>query len=256
MKISIVTAALNNRGGIVETLDSLLMQVHQDWEYIIIDGASTDGTVDFLRSCSTRFGDKVKWISQPDGGIYHAMNKGIALASGDAVGFLGGGDTFVDELSLKNIADAMERTGADAVYGDLMYVSHGHKDKACRYWRGSQYEPGIFNSGWQPAHPTFFARRSCFDRYGVFDTDLEISADFDLMFRFLEKFRISSRYIPCTLVRMLSGGESNSSLRKICLAHRNIYRSFRKYGYNVPPLYSLRRTLPKILNMLETYIQS
>lgn len=255
MKISVVTATRNRVKDLDATIRSLLAQTYTDWEYIVVDGASNDGTVDLLRSYADSLGDRLRWISEPDSGIYDAMNKGIKLATGDAVGFIGSGDTFFDELSLKTIADSLVNRQVDAVYGDLIFVQPANTDRVCRTWRGSQYRPGIFSGGWQPAHPTFFVRSRCFSEYGDFDTALAVSADFDLMFRYLEKFRISSHYIPRTLVRMLAGGESNGSLRNIMVAHRNIYKSFKKYGYSVPPLYSVRRVLPKIFNMIESYLQ-
>lgn len=172
------------------------------------------------------------------------------------IGFLGAGDTFFDEHSLYNIVDTLERSGVRIVYGDLVFVREPGSSSVCRSWRGSQFVPGIFNTGWQPAHPTFFVRRECFGDYGNFDEELDISADFDLMFRFLERYREPSTYIPLTLVRMLNGGESNSSFKNIVLAHRNIHRSFRKYGYRVPFCYSLRRLFPKVLNLLEFSVRS
>jgi len=254
MLISVVTVSLNCRKGLEKTMSSLLSQICSDWEYIVVDGASSDGTVDYLRSQEQAFGGRLKWVSEPDGGIYDAMNKGLAMASGSVVGFLGGGDTFFDEYSLKAIVDEFDMAQVDAVYGDLVFVRADDYTKVCRYWRGSQYRPGIFDNGWQPAHPTFFCHKVCFCDYGGFDTSLRVSADFDLMLRFIERHHISNRYITRTLIKMVNGGESNGSLRNIIIAHRNIYRSFNKYGYKVPPFYSLRRLLPKILNMLENSI--
>lgn len=255
MKISIVTATLNCSDRLAATFGSLLRQSHADWEFVVVDGASADGTPAMLASIEKQAPGRVRWVSEPDGGIYDAMNKGLALATGDAIGFLGSGDTFSDDSALQAIAGELERTGADAVYGDLVFVHPHNPSRVCRTWHGSSYRPGIFNSGWQPAHPTFYARRECFARFGGFDTSLDVSADFDLMLRFLEQQRISNSYIPRTLVRMLSGGESNGSLRNIAVAHRNIYRSFRKYGYRVPRLYSMRRLLPKILNVIKARLR-
>ncbi|MDE6285791.1 MAG: glycosyltransferase, partial [Muribaculaceae bacterium] len=233
---------------------SLDEQRYGDWEYIVVDGASTDGTQQILKQWKDRLGDRFRWVSEPDTGIYDAMNKGIAMASGDAVGFLGAGDTYFDDITLSIIAKELQKRDVDAVYGNLMYVYPDDTERVWRYWRGSQYRPGIFSGGWQPAHPTFFARRHCFEKLGNFDKSLDISADFDLMFRFLEKHRISSYYVPRTLVKMLAGGKSNGSLKNIFIAHRNIYNSFRKYGYSVPAFYSVRRLVPKVLNMIENYL--
>ena len=234
MKISIVTVTLNCSDRLAATFGSILRQSHADWEFVVVDGASADGTPAMLASIEKQVPGRVRWVSEPDGGIYDAMNKGLALATGDAVGFLGSGDTFSDDSALQAIAGELERTGADAVYGDLVFVHPHNPSKVCRTWHGSPYRPGIFNSGWQPAHPTFYARRECFARFGGFDTSLDP---------------------PRALVRMLSGGESNGSLRNIAVAHRNIYRSFRKYGYKVPRLYSMRRLLPKILNVIKVRLR-
>ena len=256
MKISVVTVTLNRAKDLCQTLQSVLGQTYDDWEYIVVDGGSSDNTVAELRKAECLFGDRLRWISEPDNGIYDAMNKGVALAQGDVVGFLGSGDVFFDEFSLQSLADSFRRYDVKAVFADLILVDPENTDRVTRYWHGSPYSPGIFNKGWQPAHPTFYVRRECFSLYGGFDTDLHISSDFDLMFRFLERERISSRYIPRKLVRMLDGGESNASLRNIMIAHRNIYRAFRKYGYKVPSLYSFRRLLPKIVNMIEARLLS
>ncbi|MDE6042689.1 MAG: glycosyltransferase [Muribaculaceae bacterium] len=256
MKLSVITASLNTAAVIERTLQSLDEQKFQDWEYIVVDGNSTDGTCRILEQWQQRMGERLRWVSEPDAGIYDAMNKGIAMARGDAIGFLGAGDTFYDEIALSIVAKELQKREVDAVYGDLVYVYPDDMDRVWRYWRGSQYRPGIFSRGWQPAHPTFFARRKCFRELGDFDKDLVISADFDLMFRFLEKHQISNYYVPRTLVRMLAGGTSNRSVRNVVVAHRNIYRSFRKYGYKVPTLYSVRRLIPKVLNMIENYFSS
>ena len=249
---AIITATYNAGPTLGRTLDSIDSQTFTDYEHIIVDGASRDNTLEIAGAHPS---PHRRVVSEPDNGIYDAMNKGLALATGDAVGFLGSGDTFSDDSALQAIAGELERTGADAVYGDLVFVHPHNPSKVCRTWHGSPYRPGIFNSGWQPAHPTFYARRECFARFGGFDTSLDVSADFDLMLRFLEQQRISNSYIPRTLVRMLSGGESNGSLRNIAVAHRNIYRSFRKYGYKVPRLYSMRRLLPKILNVIKVRLR-
>ncbi len=253
MKLSIITASLNSARFLERTLQSLGEQQYGNWEYIVVDGASTDGTPQLLEQWQATMGDRLKWISEHDAGIYDAMNKGLTMATGDAIGFLGAGDTYFDEITLSIIAKELQKRNVEAIYGNLIYVYPDDPERVWRYWRGSQYRPGIFSGGWQPAHPTFFARRECFERLGNFDNSLDISADFDLMFRFLEKNRISSYYVPRTLVRMLAGGTSNGSVRNVVIAHRNIYNSFRKYGYKVPRFYSLRRLLPKVLNTIENY---
>ncbi|MDE6541443.1 MAG: glycosyltransferase [Muribaculaceae bacterium] len=252
MRVSVVTVVKNRAEALAATFASVMEQTHGDVEFVVVDGASTDGTVAWLEAHARLSGGRLRWISEPDSGIYNAMNKGLAMATGQAVGFLGAGDTFFDSRSLRVIAETLEEADVDAVYGDLVFVRESNPGRVCRSWRGSQFVPGIFRRGWQPAHPTFFVRRECFEQHGGFDEALEISADFDIMYRMLEKCRISNRYIPRTLVRMLAGGTSNASLRNIFVAHRNIRRSFCKYGDTAPLLYSVRRLLPKVLNTIES----
>lgn len=252
MRISVVTAALEGAEGLRATFGSLLEQRWRDWEYVVVDGGSGDGTIGMLQQWQEAYPGRVRWVSEPDGGIYDAMNKGIAMAGGDVLGFLGCGDTFADAWALERIAGALESDGVDAAFGSLVFVDAAGSDRVVRTWRATPYRRGIFDSGWQPAHPTFYARRGCFERYGVFDTALEVSADFDLMFRFMEVHGIRTVCIPHVLVRMVSGGTSNGNLRNILTAHRNIRVAFRKYGRRAPLFYSLRRLMPKLLNRVAT----
>lgn len=248
MKISVVIASLNRCADLEYTLCSVFSQENVNVEAVVIDGDSTDGTAEMLCQMGALRGDCLRWLSEPDAGIYNAMNKGIRLSTGDIVGFLGAGDVFADSLSLHRVATALQDSTVEAVHADLVYVDPADRDRVVRVWRGQPYIPGLFRSGWQPAHPTFYVRRKCFDIYGGFDESLAISADFDLMLRFLEIHRLNSSYLPVVLVKMLAGGASNGSLRNIYISHKNIHKSFRKNQISPKLFYTLRRLLPKLLN--------
>ena len=249
MKISIVTATYNSGATLRDTLESVLRQSYQDYELLIIDGGSTDNTHAVVEEYMPRFDGRLKWHTGKDKGIYDAMNKGVERASGEVVGILNSDDFYASNGVLSAIADSIN--GVDVVYGDLDFVDAGDTGKVVRQWRGSQHVGGAFMKGWHPAHPTFYARKECFVRLGGFDISFDVSADFELMLRFLEAGRLSSRYIPQTLVKMRLGGESTGSIGKIIEGNRNVLRAFRKNGFNVPRFYLVKRLAPKALNIIK-----
>ncbi|MDE6490833.1 MAG: glycosyltransferase [Muribaculaceae bacterium] len=254
MKISVVTVAFNSSRTIGDTIRSVLSQTHPDIEYIVVDGLSTDRTMDIVRQFQPEFKGRMRWISEPDRGIYDAMNKGMAMASGDIIGLLNSDDIYQDENVLADIDSYMSRHNADIAYGDMVFVSPNNPDQIIRTWQSSQHRPGAFFKGWHPAPPTFYVRRTVFERLGGFDTSLDVSADFELMLRYIERQRVSNIHIPRVLVRMRYGGESTGSISKIILGNRNVLKAFRLNGYRVPRFYLLRRLLPKAYNILRTNI--
>lgn len=185
MKISVITVCYNSIATLQDTLESILRQTYPDVESIVVDGASKDGTVELIEKYSHQFSGRMKWLSEPDKGIYDAMNKGIGMATGDVIGFLNADDYYQDENVLKAIARAFAWHGTDAVHGNLHYIN-GVRDTV-RTWRGTEYNPGSFQRGWSPAHPTFYCKKGCFIRYGGFDPSIGSAADFELMLRFIEK---------------------------------------------------------------------
>lgn len=249
MKISIITATFNSGATLRDTMESVLGQSYQDYEMLIIDGGSTDDTKKIVDEYAPKFGGKLKWHTGKDKGLYDAMNKGISFAGGDAIGILNSDDFYADSDVLSRIAEGLE--AVDAVYGDLDFVDCNDTSKVVRQWRGSQHTPGAFMKGWHPAHPTFYAKKGCYDRLGGFDITFDVSADFELMLRFLEKGRLSSRYIPHTFVKMRMGGESTGSIGKIIQGNKNVLRAFRKNGFEVPHFYLVRRLAPKAVNMIK-----
>jgi len=207
IKITIITVVLNNKKFITDAIESVLSQDYNHIEYIIIDGGSSDGSLDIIQV----YKDKIaKIVSEPDKGIYDAMNKGINLATGDVIGFLNSDDFYADRNVISKIVAAFEEN-IDAVYADLDYVSNHNKDKVIRAWRSGAYHEKKFYSGWMPPHPTFFARKSVYQKFGGYNASIHSSADYELMLRFILKNKIKLSYIPEVLVKMRVGGQSNRS---------------------------------------------
>ena len=227
MKISIITVCYNSEKTIKDTLRSVLEQKHENIEHIIIDGGSTDRT---LAAVATVGAHVAKIISEPDNGIYDAMNKGIALATGDIVGFINADDFYPSPDVLSTVASAFESSGADCCYGDLCYVQQEDVSKIVRFWRSSPFASGKFSRGWCPPHPTFFVRREVYTRLGGFDLSFNIAADFELMMRYLEGAHITSRYIPQVLVKMRLGGTTNRSFINIFKQNMEIRRALSSIG--------------------------
>src|ERR1700690_569956 len=212
LKMSVVTAVYNRQRTVGQAIDSVLAQSYPAVESIVIDGASTDGTFAVLEPYRPRLG---VLISERDQGIYDALNKGIKHATGDVVGFLHADDIFENTEVLAKVAAAFQDPAIDAVYGDLVYVRHNDIGQVIRYWRSGRYDDASLSRGWMPPHPTFYVRRSVYERLGGFDTRYRIAADYDTVLRFLAVGRIRAAYIPEVLVRMRAGGISNRSLKTI-----------------------------------------
>ena len=232
MKISVITVCYNSIATLQDTLESILRQTYPDMESIVVDGASKDGTVELIEKYSHQFSGRMKWLSEPDKGIYDAMNKGISMATGDIIGFLNADDYYQDGGVLETIAEAFARHGADAVHGNLHYINGARE--IVRTWRGTEYRPGSFQRGWSPAHPTFYCKRDCFTRYGGFDPAIGSAADFELMLRFIEKNHISTAYIDRDMVFMRTGGSSTAGLRAILRNTRQNKQAFRKNNLPLP----------------------
>ena len=207
LKVSIITVVRNNKETVKNAIDSVLGQTYKNIEYIVVDGASTDGTVEIVRS----YGDKIsQFISEPDSGLYSAMNKGISLATGDVIGILNSDDFYIDDKVIQRVVKEFEEKNVDSVYADLVYVEPKNLNKTVRYYDSSKFNPSKFSYGWMPAHPTFFVKKDTYEKHGVFRTDLKIAADFDILIRFLLTHKISYSYMQEVLVKMRVGGVSTS----------------------------------------------
>ena len=246
MKISIVTATYNSASTVRDTIESIVRQTHQDWELIIEDGVSKDDTLAIVREFEPQCKGKMFIFSEKDKGLYDAMNRGISHATGDVIGILNSDDFYYDDHVLEDINRTMESQALDCVYGDLKFVKANNTHRVVRIWKGSQYKNGAFQRGWHPAHPTFYARRKCFEKYGCFDLSFAVSADYELMLRFMEVEGVRNRYIPRYFVNMRMGGESTGSIRNIIRGNRGILRALRKNGIQPSHFLILRRMMPKL----------
>jgi glycosyltransferase involved in cell wall biosynthesis len=242
LKVSIITVSFNSAATIEDTILSVAAQKHPDKEHLVIDGASTDGTVEILR----RHPGITRWVSEADRGIYDAMNKGIAMATGEIVGTLNADDVYADDTVLSQVVDVFADPDVDACYADLVYVSPHDPKKVVRYWRSCDYCPGLFEKGWMPAHPTFFVRRQVYEKWGGFDLAFPRQADFELTMRLLAIHKIRSVYVPRVWVRMRTGGVSNRSLVGILKGNIEAYRACRKNRLSVNVLFIPRKLLSRI----------
>ncbi len=238
MKISIITVSFNSAGHIEDAVKSVLSQDHDDIEYIVVDGASTDGTQDILKKYD---GSISKWISEPDKGIYDAMNKGIKMAAGEVVGMLNSDDFYYDGHVLSKVAEAFEDEEVDAVYGDLIFVDPENLGRTVRTYSSRKWSPEKFAKGYMPAHPTFFVRRKFYEKYGLFETDYRIAADYELLIRFLYVHKLRYRYLPMKMVKMRKGGVSSNGIRSNIILNNEIVRACRTHGIRT----SLLKVYPK-----------
>lgn len=243
MKISVITVALNSAATLEETLLSVQRQTHPEVEHILVDGGSTDGTLDIARRHAGRIAASV---SDRDAGIFDAMNKGIALATGEVVGFLNADDVYAHDGVLGEVAAAFGDAALEAVFADLVYVDPVDTRRVVRYWRSGEFQPGAFARGWMPAHPTFYARREVYARLGGFDPAYPLQGDFELTMRFMEVKHIRTRHIPGIWVRMRTGGESNRSWRRVLRGNLEAWRAARAHGLPVSPLFVPRKILSRI----------
>jgi len=210
MKVSIVTITYNSSKTIVDTIKSVISQTYKDVEFIIIDGASTDDTLTKIKLYSSSIN---VLISEPDKGIYDAMNKGLSKASGEIVAILNSDDVYSHSFVLEKIVNEFKATNSDGVYADLHYVDSIDTRKIVRRWKSGVYRDNSFLYGWMPPHPSFFVKRKVYEKYGKFNTILKSAADYELMLRFIHKYKIKISYLPEVLVNMRIGGASNGSLK-------------------------------------------
>ena len=222
MTISILTATYNSDKTLRDTIGSVLRQGYRDFEYIIIDGGSKDRTLDIIKEYEPKFGERLKYISEPDNGIYDAMNKGIKMATGDVVGILNSDDFYTSDDALQKIADAFEHNDIDATYGDIHFVNDDDLTKMVRYYSSAVFKRSFMRFGLMPAHPSFYCKREVYEKYGAFDTSYRIAADFENLLRLIFIHRIKTLYIPKDFVTMRTGGASTAgfaSRKKIMHEH-------------------------------------
>ena len=247
MKISIVTAVFNAETTLQDTIDSVAMQTYVDREHILVDGASRDGTMAVVEANRAHFSHVV---SERDRGVYDAMNKGLALASGDIVAFLNADDVYLHESVLTRVAEIMADPAVDACYADLYFVAQHDTTQVVRFMESQTYRAGLFERGWMPPHPTLFVRRSVLARTGGFDLQFPQQADFDLALRLFHGEGFSARYVHETCVRMRMGGLSNRSWRHVVRGNMEAYRACKKNGLKVWPWFPLVKVASRIPEFL------
>ena len=240
-KVSIITIAYNSSETIEETIQSVVAQDYENLEYIIIDGDSKDGTLELVN----RYQDRIaRIVSEPDKGIYDAMNKGVQCATGEIVGILNSDDIYANQHV---VSDVVKRLGeADALYADLVYVKRDQLDEVIRYWKSGEYKREAFMKGWMPPHPTFFLRKSAYEKHGLYSLELKSAADYELMLRMLYKHGLSCVYLPQVITRMRVGGESNVSLKNRLRANREDRRAWAMNDLKPGALTLIRKPLSKI----------
>lgn len=246
MKISIITATYNSATTIRDTIESVIAQDYDDIEHIIVDGASKDKTLEIVKG----YGDKIaKIISEPDKGIYDAMNKGIKSATGDVVGILNSDDFFTSKDVLSTVAKTFMENDIDALYGDVHFVNSENLEKSVRYYSSAIFKPSLFRFGFMPAHPSFYMKRSCYDKYGLYSLDYKIASDYDLLIRYLYKHKIKYKYIKKDFVTMRTGGVSTENLNSRITLNKEIITSCGKYGIRTNMFFLLIKYFYKIFEL-------
>ena len=234
MTVSIITATYNSDKTVRDTLESVKKQTYSNIEHIIVDGLSSDRTLEVV----AEFPHVAKVHSGKDKGIYDAMNKGLELANGEIIGILNSDDFYPNSEVIEKVVKTLNESGADTIYADLQYVHEKNTDHVIRNWNAGTFDPNKFYRGWMPPHPTFFVRREVYEQFGKFDLELKSSADYEIMLRFLLRHKVSSAYLPETTVKMRTGGQSNRSLKNRIAANFEDRKAWEKNGIK-PKFYSL-----------------
>ena len=230
MKISLITVTYNSSKTLSDTLQSVLNQTYSEIEYIIVDGASKDSTVSIIQEYEPKFNGRMKWISEPDKGLYDAMNKGIRMATGDIVGIINSDDFYHRSDILQVVADAFRDKSVQAVYGDVRFVNDDNLDKTVRYYSSKSFSPKRFRFGFMPAHPTFFTYKKYFDEFGYYKMGYKIAADYELLTRFLYVHKLKCKYLPIDFMKMRTGGASTASIKSNWILNKEIVRACKENG--------------------------
>ncbi|HBG27242.1 MAG: glycosyl transferase [Planctomycetes bacterium GWF2_41_51] len=254
LKVSIITASYNNAKTVSDTIQSVRNQLYPEIEHIIIDGKSSDQTPQIISEAVAQNNSRItRFVSEHDEGIYDAMNKGIALVTGDVIGILNADDFYSSNDIISEILKTMECGQFDAIYGDLAYVNCDDITKVVRFWKAGNYVPGAFSKGWVPPHPTFFCRRCLYTRYGNFLKNMKIAADFELMLRFIERHKIKVGYLPRVIVKMRIGGKAYGWKGRI-RGNIEILQSFKLNSLKLSPWFFINKPLAKIMQIVKKRI--
>lgn len=242
-RISIITVAFNSVKTIKDTIYSIISQDYNNIEYLIIDGGSTDGTIDIVNQYSN---DIQYVISEPDNGIYDAMNKGIKAATGDIIGILNSDDFFSNNQVISNVVKMFSTSRCDCLYGDLVYIKPRNLKKVVRYWKSGFFSISKLENGWMLPHPTFFVQKRIYDKYGLYNINLKTAADYEMILRLLYKNRLKVAYIPEVMVKMRLGGESNKSFWNRLRANKEDSLAWKQNKLNKPIFIRFTKPLQKL----------
>jgi len=242
--VSLITVCFNSENYIRDTLESVISQNYTLIEYIVIDGGSTDNTLNIIRTYERKFRGRLKWISEPDRGIYDAMNKGVQMATGEIVGILNSDDMYKEDDVINQVVEKFKHTRADCVYADLEYVDTVDTDRVVRRWTAKS---GSFVRGWNPPHPSTFIRKDVYEKFGLYKVDYKISSDYDLLFRVIHKGKARTAYLNKSIVKMRVGGTSTSGFRSNIIASKEIYKTLKEYDEPLGLLIVLIRLARKII---------
>ena len=226
LKISIITITYNSAKTIESTIQSVLSQTYPNIEHILIDGASKDSTPEIVQNFQNH-NPSIRFISEPDKGIYDALNKGVQLASGDIIGFLHSDDFFENNRVIEDIINAFQSKNCDGLYGDLYYVSSEKTTKVIRYWKSRDFNLSLIKNGWMPAHPSLFLKKEVYKKHGQFDLSFKIAADYDFMLRILQDESLAFSYLPQVITNMRVGGASNA-FGNLVLKMKEVWKALRK----------------------------
>lgn len=231
MKISIITATYNSAATVRDTFESVLQQTYTDYELVVVDGASKDSTLDIIREYEPKFGGRMQWKSEPDKGLYDAMNKGVKMATGNIVGILNSDDFYTSDDVLETVAKELAaEPKLDAVYGDIHFVKSENLEKCTRYYSSKSFRPWKLRFGFMPAHPSFYVRRNVYEQYGLYDLQFRTSSDFEWMVRLFAKYKVNAKYLKKDFVTMREGGESTAGMQAKRKVNNDIVGSLKKHG--------------------------
>lgn len=248
LKVSIITVCYNSSKTIRDTINSMVNQTYTNIEYIIVDGSSTDGTIDIVKT----FGSGIaKFISEPDNGIYDAMNKGIKLATGDIIGILNSDDIYADAYVISDVIKQFnENPTLDVLYGNLIYVKKNDTNKKVRYWKSKPYFKNFFEYGNVPPHPTLYVRKHVYKKVGMFDIRYKLTADYEFMLRLFKKYDFEAKYINRVMVKMRLGGATNKNFKNIVDGNKEILNSWKNNGLYAPLTLMPRRIIKRLIQFV------
>lgn len=242
-KVSIITVCYNSSKTIEDTIKSVLSQNYKNIEYIIIDGLSTDKTLDIINKYKNEI---ALIVSEKDNGLYDAINKGISLANGEIVANLNSDDFYIDENVISDVVEKFKKENTDLLYSDLYYVEEENTNNITRFWKSGEYKKGAFYKGWMPPHPTFFVKKEIYNKYGVFNLKLKSAADYEIMLRFIHKYECTVSYLSRVTIRMRVGGVSNASLSNRIKANREDKLAWKINGLKPKPFTFILKPLSKV----------